>query len=703
MSKQWYFMNAGEVEFLGAHPTGPFGRKGSVIRVISSFDYPPLRDSDHIRLLHLHPPFGDALTLRGSLQVHKLDEKCEYEAISYAWGDSPKSDGILFLNGQILKISRNLYLALLEYRHPDRTRVLWVDAICINQADSVDKSHQVAMMADIYSKATKVLVWLAPAFEGSIKAMEFMTKLASKAISFGIGDDVDRPRLISSFPSLNISNDEAMDLVKEALQAHVDHLLWQRWFYRVWIVQEVALATTLVVFCGHMSMSWTAFAQALEVLRGAFRKVPMGEEHDRIEGIKPAWALVSFRDDFRFFSQYCDRDHHAMTRSLWDMMSNRSCTNDRDRVYAMLAMTKSPYPMTPDYSMSVAQTFTEFTRNYSPVTSIHFAGLCRRQLRPDRKEEETCGRDLPHPPINISDPDYLPSWVPEYRPSLNLAWAWPFGGTCHTADQAPFFFWSHREVRNVMFASGTIFDTIAFTTKNFSNKSAPLCMYDLDFFFTIRNQLKFLCDALAVSVHSPDPSWLIVAKALTGGISDIKGAEYMLRLYSGFESLSDLELGSLPWLTAVWACFSEHCLEPTGEVFQHILLKSLGAKPQDVSPEARAAFSFLVYVTNTLVPNVLFLTEEGYVGLTSRDVRRRDFIAVFNGCDHPYVVRSAGPVNYKEKIVDGLAQVMGPCYLHGIMKGEIFSGRDTPQFSKLKWTRHDTDRADSLDGWLMLI
>ncbi|KAF2738867.1 HET-domain-containing protein, partial [Polyplosphaeria fusca] len=127
------------------------------------FNYPPLPSSGYIRLLHLDPHSDRPSELRGSLRIHKLDAQCQYEAISYAWGDYPEFNKGLILDGQALKITGNLYAALMAYRYPNRTRVLWADAVCINQTDTAEKTQQIAIMADIYNKARTVQVWLAPA------------------------------------------------------------------------------------------------------------------------------------------------------------------------------------------------------------------------------------------------------------------------------------------------------------------------------------------------------------------------------------------------------------------------------------------------------------------------------------------------------------------------------------------------------------
>jgi hypothetical protein len=702
MAKELYTILPDDLEQLRI---GPPGSNLYSLLVIGSFDYPQLPGPDYIRLLHLEPASGNPSQPRGSLQVHKLDGQCEYEAISYAWGDWPEIDQNLFLDDQILKISRNLYAALMAYSYPDRTRVIWADAICINQADNADKSQQVAIMADIYRKAKTVLAWLAPAFTHTVEAMEFMSQLASKAGSFGISDEGEQHRLIEEFPSINISDAEARDLIKDAINSHVDYLVSRPWFNRVWIVQEVTMATALIVSCGHISMDWTTFSHALEILRGAYRQIPQGEESKRVEGLKVAWALVRHRNIFRLIDQYGDRNHHLMSNHLWSLMSNRPCTDDRDRVYAMLAMTKSPYPMTPDYSKTVAEAYTDFTRKYSPVTHIHFAGMCRRQRKTSPQNSSTNTKDRQHPLIDIADRDYLPSWVPEFRPSLNLSWASPFNGDYRTARQVPFYFLPHPKMLNVMCVTGALFDYIATTSCKYDEKRIPHCMFDPDFFFSLIDQLKRIPSCNSDGIFRPESESLgmIIIKVLTSGAGDFENAALLLKRYPAFRSLTHLEPGSLTWLVEIYNCFAKHCFEPTGEVFQHVVLKALGAESRPWSAEGKIAVGFLNYLTNILGSNVLFFTFDGYIGLAPKDIRAGDFVAIFNGCDYPYVVRPAGRVKYKEEVIDNTLQVVGPCYLHGIMKGEIIFNRNAPHFSRLQWTRYDGDELDSLKGWLMLV
>ncbi|KAF2678226.1 hypothetical protein K458DRAFT_317333, partial [Lentithecium fluviatile CBS 122367] len=86
--------------------------------------------------------------------------KEKYVALSYTWGDQ-SNPASLELNGSYtLPIGRNLAAALKHARLKDSFCVLWVDALCIDQNDEVEKSRQVQRMPTIYEAATMTLIWL---------------------------------------------------------------------------------------------------------------------------------------------------------------------------------------------------------------------------------------------------------------------------------------------------------------------------------------------------------------------------------------------------------------------------------------------------------------------------------------------------------------------------------------------------------------
>jgi len=147
----------------GVHRDSKKKRTTDTIPTISSpeslplFHYGPALRSDQIRLLKLRSgPSGSDIPFDLSTQPRGHSE---YYALSYTWG-IPICDRPAECNGQRLMITQSLETALLRLRVKYAGHNLWVDAVCINQADPVDKSVQVRKMATIYHEAETVIVWL---------------------------------------------------------------------------------------------------------------------------------------------------------------------------------------------------------------------------------------------------------------------------------------------------------------------------------------------------------------------------------------------------------------------------------------------------------------------------------------------------------------------------------------------------------------
>lgn len=116
---------------------------------------------DIIRLLTLQPGlFNDPIHCQ--LEQVSLSAGHSYEALSYAWGDA-KDTSPMILDRTPYYITKNLECALRYLRYKESPRVLWIDAICIDQNDLDEKSEQVPIMGEIYSRATKVYAWLGEA------------------------------------------------------------------------------------------------------------------------------------------------------------------------------------------------------------------------------------------------------------------------------------------------------------------------------------------------------------------------------------------------------------------------------------------------------------------------------------------------------------------------------------------------------------
>jgi hypothetical protein len=124
------------------------------------YEYAQLAHTDSIRLIELLPGSTASPLACHILDVHKNDAP-EYEALSYAWGEPTMSSTVYEVASHAtLHITSNLSQALHAIRFEHTPRVLWIDAICINQSDLGEKGHQVALMGQIYRNAQRVVVWL---------------------------------------------------------------------------------------------------------------------------------------------------------------------------------------------------------------------------------------------------------------------------------------------------------------------------------------------------------------------------------------------------------------------------------------------------------------------------------------------------------------------------------------------------------------
>jgi hypothetical protein len=140
--------------------------------------YSPLSDSNEIRLLDLQPRRpGEGI--KCTMRHVKLSENPQYEALSYMWG--PKEHSQIEIDGVVVEVRRNLWNALLELRHEQDARTLWIDAICINQDDISERNHQVTQMGTIYKNSVRCVAWLGPSDSLLNDAFPFMVEAEDTA------------------------------------------------------------------------------------------------------------------------------------------------------------------------------------------------------------------------------------------------------------------------------------------------------------------------------------------------------------------------------------------------------------------------------------------------------------------------------------------------------------------------------------------
>ena len=192
--------------------------------------------------------------------LHDAEDIVEYEALSYTWGGIKKPYEVE-VNGRRMSVTENLSLALRHLRYQYQDRILWIDAICINQDNDKERGHQVRQMASIYKRAERVIIWLGRATSETDLILRSMKQLEEESIGHACNDwkasDKRWLNIWSSVqPLLGNVREDLMSRQRKGLAS----LLSRSWFKRVWIIQEVANARAAEVMCGTRSVSARIFA-----------------------------------------------------------------------------------------------------------------------------------------------------------------------------------------------------------------------------------------------------------------------------------------------------------------------------------------------------------------------------------------------------------------------------------------------------------
>jgi hypothetical protein len=222
------------------------------------FVYEPL-PAGHIRLL---TPASDEVADSHSwkVQTSSLDQSdLEFDALSYVWGsDLERLD--ITLNGCTAQVYRNLYTALpyLARRGNLRpVRPIWIDAICINQADHEEKMMQIREMNRVYKQAKRVWIWLGISQhqESIPDAIRFLGNIA----------EYKKSHRHEKFDDMKKRLD--LETVQIPLKVALHHIVHNEWFNRLWVIQEASLAQEPSFLCGDIECSWELLYNSLKNMR----------------------------------------------------------------------------------------------------------------------------------------------------------------------------------------------------------------------------------------------------------------------------------------------------------------------------------------------------------------------------------------------------------------------------------------------------
>jgi hypothetical protein len=228
---------------------------------MAAFQHEPIDfDGPAFRLLRLLQGSGLGIECELFQASFASDDLIPYEALSYTWGGTELSASVQ-INHHTLAVTENLYLALQYLRSRDADRILWVDAICIDQGNSKERGHQVGQMGTIYSRADRVIFWLGPPTDDTDILMDSLKKLEEKSTQLPCSRwSLRDKRWTELWSSLqpHLKNQHWGLAIRQ--KAGLETLLTRPWFQRVWVLQEVANAKRALVSSGTRSLSARIFA-----------------------------------------------------------------------------------------------------------------------------------------------------------------------------------------------------------------------------------------------------------------------------------------------------------------------------------------------------------------------------------------------------------------------------------------------------------
>jgi len=358
---------------------------------LAAYEYQLLpKDETTIRILKLRPGHFDQdiiIELTNILIAGIEPDASPYQALSYTWG-SPKDPGRIYIqNGQelsTLSVTRNCEEALRYIRREDEPIHVWVDAICINQKDVEERAQQVSIMRTIYSKGSRVIVWLGSASADSKVALEWIDTIAGD-ITYDPNTQEMRA-VTADLVRLNSAEVLGSDVELEAFA----NLIERAYFDRLWVWQEVRMGGERVrLRCGYDKGHWDRLMTTVFYCN---RKLIKGDV-----GVRRLIPRTNFL-------RYLPLTGRFGIIDALEPMRLCKCADQRDRVYTIEAFSETAHPLlrvTIDYKIRVQLLYILLALRH-----IHASGSFEVLLH--------VGDDVRHSTQEETEITGLPSWVPNW-------------------------------------------------------------------------------------------------------------------------------------------------------------------------------------------------------------------------------------------------------------------------------------------------
>ena len=319
----------------------------------------------------------------------------KYNALSYHWGSLQHHRHIL-CNGNLVQVSSTLHEALSQYRISNQNKLLWVDALCINQDNTPERNHQVHLMTDIYELADLVIVWLGQC--------DRWVEMAFERLAYGRPQwektDVIYETELSSDGEEKVIPGKGQACAARVVQSRVEKglikLFRKPWFERCWVFQEILLAERAVLWCGSLEMSWSSFVRHCEELEDG------NESMNSLIFTLCNNAVLKVQDLRDRFRSGLRHDRPPLSKILIDTWQ-RKASDDRDKIFSVLGLVEGTV-LKADYTLTVRETYMAAARTCI-LQDRHLGILCLTEL--SQTESELA---LDQANLKLE----LPSWVPHW-------------------------------------------------------------------------------------------------------------------------------------------------------------------------------------------------------------------------------------------------------------------------------------------------
>ncbi|KAH6665833.1 hypothetical protein B0J14DRAFT_491853 [Halenospora varia] len=427
---------------------------------MENYQYKPIKWPSSLRMVQVLPGEQDSpVTLKLCHRPLSFLPRCE--ALAYEW--QPTSRKIeVSCDGKILKISPNLLSALKDLRLATsssngsilgRQRFLWIDEICINHDDPIERLQQLQLLQNVYQNASKIVVQLQGRRALSAEAFSLLPRLAeiyallpsNRKSSDSFESESDLGDTEISIRTLQVNNDSSLEqLPQTRLWPALVELLGPTPVHSQLIMAlQIALAskTKTVVMCGSLSHSWETFRQASAIFRNCsfLRASPTSTHNDSLFDNSRHWTLVM--DGQNIYQ-------HILMTMLHDV------ADPRDRVFALLGFLNS----------NLRSKLTHLDHTCTPGEAFMAATKCvlsqANTLDFLRHKNSVCaGKNEPRVPTWVL---WLDSSSIKYSNSLPPALS---------ISKAQFSRFTVETKGRTLITRGFIFDTVSHAYSNFSSRN----------------------------------------------------------------------------------------------------------------------------------------------------------------------------------------------------------------------------------------